>query len=845
MDWEHLQQDSERALSPRSANLGDSSGRLSGRLLTGVLTAVLTAVLVVATPLASLAQALPLNGRPISAVEFEGLKLLSEETLLFYLGLEVGQKLDERELNRRIKELWSRDLLDDIEVDGASDGAGVKLTIRIAERPVLRSVEYVGLKRVGRSEIDDRAARERVDVQEGLPVSRGELERLKAVIEEAYRDKGFRFAHVEATMEEVDDGEINAVYTVDEGDKVRIGDIDFDGNTVFSDLRLRWSMKKTKESGLLTKTLKKDIYNPATLGEDLDKIRDIYRGAGYKNVLIREPRIEVLKKGGKRRLKLIVPVEEGSRWRFGKVSVDGNEKFTDEALVGLFTVREGSWLRTDEIDKAVENVDQAYKNRGYIFARIDPELVERDNYVADVVVHITENDQFEISRIEFEGNVTTRDKVLRRELRVAEGFPVNMGGVRNSILKINQLTYFKLDQNEPVDFDPDTETQTVELTLKGQEDNRTELQFGAGFSQFNGFFGQLSFRTTNFLGRGETVGISVESGRQQNSVDLSYFIPWFLDRPQNLGFQIFDQNLDFRLATGEQFQRQSTGTVISYGRNLKLFQTFTVSYTLSRFKDVVRALNADGEFDTLSRLNIDNSSLRPVWQYNSIDNRFEPTRGQRVRLSVEYAGGFLGGDNFFVRPTVGYTYFKPVTNYPVQSVFGFNFEAGMIDPFGSTTNADGERVDRQLSQLERFFLGGENSIRGHSFRSIFVRGKDGQLVPDPVLGSRGLGGDSFVQFNVEYHFLLGGPFRAILFVDGGNVFGDYVEFERDDDGTIISQTPISQSIDLSNLRTTAGIELRLLVPVLGAPLRFIFARNLDSLPNDRFDSFTFAIGASF
>lgn len=807
--------------------------------------ALLTALLVAATPVVSLAQALPLAGRPISAVEFEGLKLLSEETLLFYLGLEVGKELEERDLNRRFKELWGRDLLDDIEVDAASDGAGVKLTIRIVERPVLRSVEYVGLKRVGRSEIDDRASRERVDVQEGLPVSRGELERLKAVIEEAYRDKGFRFAHVEATMEEIDDGEINAVYTVDEGDKVRIGDIDFDGNTVFSDLRLRWSMKKTKESGLLTRTFKKDIYNPATLGEDLDKIREIYRGAGYKNVLIREPRIDVREKGDKRRLQLTVPVEEGSRWRFGEVTVEGNEKFDDASLIGLFTVEEGGWLRTGDIDKAVENVDQAYKNRGYIFARVQPELVERDNYVADVVVHIVENDQFEISRIEFEGNTMTRDKVLRRELRIAEGLPVNMAGVKNSITKINQLTYFKLDQNEPIDFEPDTETKTVELTLKGKEDNRTELQFGAGFSEFNGFFGQLSFRTTNFLGRGETLGISLESGRQQSSVDLSYFIPWFLDRPQNLGFQIFDQDLNFRLGTGEQFERKSTGAVVSYGRNLRLFQTFTVSYTLSRFEDEVSALDQDGNLNTLTRLNIDNSSIRPVWQFNSIDNRFEPTRGQRLRLSTEYAGGFLGGNNFFVRPSLTFTFFKPVTKYPVESVFGLNIEAGLIDPFGTIENSDGERVERPLSQLERFFLGGENSIRGHSFRSIFVRDDVGNLVPDPILGSRGLGGDSFVQFNLEYHFLLGGPFRAILFVDGGNVFGDYIEFELDSDGMEISRTPISQSISLSNLRMTAGIELRLLVPVLGAPLRFIWASNLDPLPGDRFDSFTFAIGAAF
>jgi outer membrane protein insertion porin family len=201
---------------------------------------------------------------------------------------------------------------------------------------------------------------------------------------------------------------------------------------------------------------------------------------------------------------------------------------------------------------------------------------------------------------------------------------------------------------------------------------------------------------------------------------------------------------------------------------------------------------------------------------DSRDHPFEPTRGQRLSVGVEYAGGFLGGETYFIRPELAYSTFIPVSNYPTQTVFALNVEGGMIDPFGG----------RELPTLERFYLGGENSIRGHRFRSLFLRKPNGDPVLDPDTGII-LGGDSFMQINLEYHFLLGGPFRLIMFGDAGNVFGE------------------EQTFDLSNLRYTAGAELRILLPVFGAPLRFIYAVNLDEKPKDSFEDFQFSIGTSF
>ncbi|HYH46787.1 MAG TPA: BamA/TamA family outer membrane protein, partial [Thermoanaerobaculia bacterium] len=449
-----------------------------------------------------------------------------------------------------------------------------------------------------------------------------------------------------------------------------------------------------------------------------------------------------------------------------------------------------------------------------------PELVERKDtkdQVADVVVRVNEGDQYKVGRIEFEGNDRTMDKVLRRELRLQEGRVVSIGAVRNSITKVNQLGYFKLDESDPVKIDYDGENKQVNLVFKGEEAERTELQFGGGWSEFEDFFGQFAINTKNFLGRGEQVGVSLQAGGIRDVLDVSYFIPWFMDRPQSLGFRAFDQELDYDIFTAIGTQRTRTtsrGGTITYGRNLGLFQQMSASYNRTLYEDEARILGGTGG-TLFSRLEIDTSSVRPIYVYDSRDNPFEPTRGRRLTLATEYAGGFLGGDSYFVRPELTFSLFQPLGT-PVRQVFAFNVEAGLVDPFEG----------RELTRLERFYLGGENSIRGHRSRSITVR--------DPRTGERLidenqilLGGDRYLQVNLEYHFLLGGPFRILLFADAAQVYGD------------------DQSFDLSRLRYTAGAELRVLVPVFGAPLRFIYAFNLDEQPGDQFEDFQFSIGTSF
>jgi outer membrane protein insertion porin family len=780
------------------------------------------------------AQEAPLAGRTVSAIEFKGLKMLAEETMLYYLGLQPGEPISEERLNRSIKDLWDRGYVDDIQVESVPEADGsVRLVITVVERPVLRSIDFEGVKRLSKTDILDKISTERIQVREGEPMSQGELYRVKALVEQLYAEKGYRFAQARFNVEDVGPNEKRVIFTVDEGDRVRIGDIQFEGNQVYNDMRLQWVMKNTKESGPVSRVLKKDIYDPAKLQEDLDKVRELYRAAGYKNVVIGDPQVEVramkpnaaTEEQQKRRMFITLPIEEGERWKFGEVSIEGNTTYSDQALMRAFQQKPGSWLRSKVLDEAVKAVNDTYHNTGYIFAQVEPELIEREGQVADVVVHIQEGDQYRVGRIEFEGNERTMDKVLRREVRLFEGGVVNVGAIRNSVLKVNQLGYFKLNDEDPVQVDPDTEKKQVNVLFKGDEAERTELQFGGGWSELDGFFGQFAISTKNFLGRGEQVGLSFQSGRFRDFFDLSYYIPWFLDKPQSIGLRAFDQDLNFTgtsTTLGDQrFSRTSRGGSLTYGRNFRLFQSMSFSYNRAQYQDSIRFNPTTGTTPSVEVVDqvIDSSSLRPVYLFDSRDNPFEPTRGSRLSLSTEYAGGFLGGDNYFFRPEITYSLFKRLAEAPLTQIFAINVEGGLVSAL--------DEGEYPLSPLELYYLGGEQSIRGHRYRSLSLRDDNGNPVIDRDRGYP-LGGEQFLQINLEYHVLLGGPFRVLGFVDAGNVFGEG-----------------GQSFNLSNLRYTAGAELRVLIPAFGAPLRFIYAFNLDEQPGDRPEKFQFSIGTSF
>jgi outer membrane protein insertion porin family len=467
-----------------------------------------------------------------------------------------------------------------------------------------------------------------------------------------------------------------------------------------------------------------------------------------------------------------------------------------------------------------------YKTRGYIYWFADPNLKEVGDHRVDVEVRIFEGDKFYLGRLEVQGNTQTRDKVIRREFGLDEGDVMDMEAIKKSIQKISQLGYFKLGE-EP-QFGVRGEEKKVDIVLKGQETSRNEIQFGAGYSGFDGFFGQFSFQTRNFLGRGEIIGVSAQLGKTSNYFDLSYTIPWFMDKNQSIGASLFRRKVVY----SSQTEQRQGGTVF-YGKGIGLFDSASLLYS---YQDITasypaRAAPTPPGQPTPPQKFIDtsgtSSSLTPAYRYDSRNDPMNPTKGFRLFAAVEVAPAFFGGTNAFIKPTLGSTIYIPV-RWPRNTLLALNGEIGFVQAVNGT----------DLQVFERFQLGGEQSMRGFSQGAIVPLHPKTNIVFTDVDG-RILGGNKFFVINVEYQFLTVGPATLLAFVDFGNNYYD------------------TQSFDLTNIRSAFGMELRVFLPIFQAPLRFIYAVNLHPVqPLDQFgfpiqnltekkSGFTFSIGRTF
>ncbi len=361
--------------------------------------------------------------------------------------------------------------------------------------------------------------------------------------------------------------------------------------------------------------------------------------------------------------------------------------------------------------------------------------------------------------------------------------------------------------------EPEKEPRTVNLIIQGTDPDRWNLDLGGGWNDNDGLYGRVALSTTNLFGRGEVLGVKIELGDERELYEIEYRRPFLFGRRQSLGLRLFQDTTQRPVAGGAEFDQQRAGGVVSYGRRFGAAHSFDLDLRLADIEQTESALGPDGQSMTRQASYV-YSSIRPSWVYDRLDHRFSPFRGLRLAGSLEVAGGALGGDSGLVKPIVGLTWFQPISGRPLRSTFSLRTR------FGWLTETGGEVFPQQ-----RFFLGGEDSVRGFLRNSIAAIADDGSLARD----SEGfpIGGDKLAQINLEAHLLLGGPFRLVLFADAGSV------------------TSEGQSFDFDRARKSAGAELRLTFKKMPLPLRLVYAHNLDPLPEDRFKNFSFSFGLSF
>jgi len=736
------------------------------------------------------------------------------------------------------KRLWATNFLDDLKIEAVdfpfSNGViGKVIVYDMEERQRIKNTIYnEGTKAIEQSKVEERLRELGITIRLDSFVDQATEKKVANVIREMMVEKGYQEAKVEPYHEALPGGPktIALKFKITEGPKIKISKVDFVGNKVFSDGKLKGRMKTNKGGGFWIFP-GSSVYQEDKFEEDAEMVVAYYRDRGYLQIDVGQPNLKLIRdsKDGKERfMTLEIPISEGQRFRVDKFEFAGNDKVPGDAMRPLFKMRAGDYYNEKKIREGFEKIREIYGSAGHFEMTPYPEFVPEGDKV-NVTIRINEGKQYYINRITFEGNTTTRDSVIRRELRLYENSVFNTEALKYSVKRLNQLGYFKpLEDQKNITIDKtEGADNKVDVKLKLEEQNRNQLSFGAGVSQYDGVFGQLSFSTANFMGRGETFTVSMQTGARVSDYQVAFTEPFLFDRPITGSVDLHKRNIEYLY----QFTQGSTGGNITLGLPLRNFSRFFLNYSYDRV--YVRDLNQaffdqNCLFSEVGCKTIDFnelteeqrqiiefspylkdalligeggkrtiSKITPTFSLNSIDNPVTPTSGRRYTASLGIAG--LGGNTRYINPTLEGTWFL---RQSARTSLGLRGQLEYIRSFDSSS---------PLPIFERLVLGGGYSVRGYDLRSIGPRDPGSSIV---------IGGNKSLLFNAEYLISVAGPVRLILFYDAGQVqnAGEPFQMKGHFEGGL-------DGIYVPGFITSTGAEIRFFMPVLNVPFRLIFASN--------------------
>ena len=510
----------------------------------------------------------------IESVDIQGNRRLRDEDLLYYIKTRPGDVYNQAQLERDLKELLSLNFFDKIKTRVLTEAGvrgGLNVIFEVAELPIIRDLQFKGLKAVPESDILKAFREQRVGISKEAVYDPVKARNAVRILREQLASKGFPNATIEVKEEEVSATSTAITFVVDQGNRSRIVNIEFEGNQIFKSGELRNQLLLVKETGLISRFKGNDILDLRKLQYDLQKnVRQYMFSKGYFQARIGEPQVVGL--GYKRTgvpllgtlplplisskddtLKIIVPVTEGKLFRVGELKVEGNSIFSEQQILGYIGLQKGEIANGKRLQEGVyEDLKKVYGSQGFVLynAEFNPEF--KDNPanitegIVDIKITIDEGKQFRLRRLEFAGNTFTRDKVLRREFLINEGDIYNQQSLEVSILRLNQTGYF-----DPLDKDKDAEIRTneeqgdVDLIISVKEKGRQQISFNGGVSVIGGSSFGLEYSTNNLLGRGEVLSFQGSIGNRQQSFQFSYQNPYFRDRPISVGFSLFASNYKF------------------------------------------------------------------------------------------------------------------------------------------------------------------------------------------------------------------------------------------------------------------------------------------------------------
>ncbi len=824
----------------------------------------------------------------VEKIELSGNTYFTKDAFFHLLGIKEGDPYDEAKVREEFKKLWNSGYFSDITVESEDGEKGKILRFIIAERPRITGIEYDEVKSITRSQIEDRLKERGIEFKTNTPLDMKKIWKVEETIKELIAAKGYLDAEVNTEITKVTATTRAVHFKVKRGSKTRIKKIEFAGNEIFKDRKLKRAMQMTREHWFLSFLTKKDLYHPAKYEMDVGNIRDLYLNNGYLDIKIGSPIVEVKEEQKKKKEKVPQPSKTN----------DEKEPLAEKSQIKAPSADEDKPVKLDKKEekqrkKKEEKLKKKERKREEKLRKKREKAEETKKWVY-LTIPVEEGSQYTLGTIEFSGNTVFSNEELRSRVQLKEGKVINEAALKYAIEVITAgygekgYPYAVVNQQKTrkegnvadvlIQINEDQKYYIERINFLGNNVTndyvlRREMRLNEG-DLFDRRKMNLSAAKLNQLGYfmlteepiiepipGENrVRVKVkgeERGRNEIQVGGgysglegaffagSYSTKNFLGRGEvfSLSLQIGGRSnrYTFQFIEPWLFGRPYTlgfnlfHTQIDYGRNLRrtgkgagiiLGRQFGY-FTRTRLDYNFENVESDDIYGRSQKTKI--SSLTPSFYYDRINNPYRPSRGFLVGLTSELAGGFIGGDVSFYKPRFETTFYP---HFIRNTYFGLHMEGAFIGPFGDTKLAG--LVDG-VPRYERFYLGGDYlGPRIYETRSISpVRTIEYPYI-DPVTGEEKtfttdiyVGGNKYLLFQFEYIVPIAEPFSFVLFYDAGNAYDN------------------DENVSFSNMRMSTGIELRFFIPMFGVPLRLIYGIPINKKPFDEVNNFQFSIGTSF
>jgi outer membrane protein insertion porin family len=724
----------------------------------------------------------------ILAVEVSGNRRIEADAIKRVVKTQPGDLYNLKNLSADLKAVYAMGYFDDIQIETEPRDDGIIVTFKIKEKPTIRSVKFSGI----------RWAFEDEEVEEVITAKRGSILNINVIqndidrIIELYKEENYHNVKVNYKIHDYKENQADLEYIIDEGEKFRIEKIQFEGNQAFSDKALKKQIT-TSERNIFSWFTSAGDLNEDTLEQDTARLASFYKNSGYMEARVGEPQVTF--EGNK--IEITIKIDEGPQFKIGKVDLTGELLIPKEELLASLKITEEEFFNGEMLRNDVLKLTDLYANEGYAYADVAPRVNENfEKQIVDITLDIQKGKLVYFEEIIISGNTKTRDKVIRRELRVYEQEIFSSQRLKRSIRNLYRLDFF---EDVKVATSKGSSDDKMVLKIDVTEKSTGAFSFGAGYGNVEQLFGVVSIAERNLFGRGQRIELKGTVGSKTQNIDLTFTEPYIYDIPLSGTIRLYNWQYDY-----DEYDKYSIGAGLNLSYPLLDYTRGSVSYIY----DIANITNITSDApDSIKELKGENikSSITPKLRYDSRDDTFIPTEGSSHAVSYEFAG--LGGDIGFMKYLGETAWYLPLF---WEFVLAPHAEGGYVN----------KTKDKKLPDYEKFYMGGIGSLRGFERDDLAPKDQDGNSI----------GGDKYIQFNLDLLFplLKGQGLYGSAFFDTGNVYGDNEKIE----------------LDPGDLRQSAGVGIRWKSPV--GPIRLEYGFILDRTDSDHgMGSWEFSMASAF